>query len=164
MSICRRALMARFTCTVYLAHFIEHLVQLMTEDIVVELIVCQHADKYLLILHWKYIFFPLCFERLMHWWEWTTWSMNCSLCEDECTYDVTSILPLNDSVDYLTLSLALSYTFSEASSTKLPILQQAVTPWKLMDVWWNHGAKMKWKKKKYDNTSEAISASMKDIL
>lgn len=90
----------------------------------------------------------LWFERLIQWWERTMWSMNCSLWGDECTDDVTLILPLNDSVDHLTLSLSLSYTFSEARSTKLPILQWVVTPWKLMDVWWTHGAKMKWKEKK----------------
>lgn len=120
MSICRRALKAR--CTVYLAHFIEHLLQLMTEDTVVELIGCQHADKYLCSFCIENTYFsPSALKGLMQWWERAVWSMNCSLCEDECTEDVTLILALNDSVDHLTLSLGISYTFSEACTTKLPI-------------------------------------------
>ncbi len=110
----------------------------------------------LLILHWKYIFSPFCFERLMQWWEGAEWSINCCLCEDEYTDDVTLILALNDSVDHLTLTWGISHTFSEACTTKLQILRQGL--WqhlgvmKMMKPWVLRGSEEEKKKEEWLTT------------
>lgn len=139
----RTAQTARFTCLVYLAHFIEHLFQLKTENTVVELIGCQQCRVIaLLILHWKYIYSPhICFERLMRWWEGAGWSMNGCLCEDKFTQDVNLILTQDGWVDHMTLIWSISYTCSEACATKRCSTQQGGNTLEINGV--TIGARMK---------------------
>lgn len=131
----RTAAVAGFTRTVYLARIIEPLRWLMTEIISGIDRLSARGVIALLILRWKDVFFPprVCVLKY--------WCIDESKRGDQLVSAFVGMSRLTLILGSPDFSSGISNAFREVCSVRTPLW---VTPPKVM-VWWNFGAKMKWK-------------------